>query len=82
MSQSRNLFDAIVAQGSDNGFRPRVTKEFQATSAQAGSPEKVAVLRWRMERGLPLWHRDDRTDLGLDSDVEIPVFSCLGDNPR
>jgi hypothetical protein len=35
---------------------------FVPTDAAAGSPEKIEVLRWRMECGLPLWHDEDRHD--------------------
>ena len=59
MSQHSNLFDAIARRGNDEGYRPRVTADFKPTSALAGSAEKIAVLRWRVERGLPLWHRED-----------------------
>ena len=36
--------------------------EFMATNAVPGSVEKINVLCWRLEQGLPLWHPDDRTD--------------------
>jgi hypothetical protein len=65
MSYQHNLFDAIVVQGSDLGFAPRITNQFRPTAAQAGSPEKIRVLRWRLEHGLPLWH---------ELDGEAPVF--------
>jgi hypothetical protein len=81
MSHHCNLFDAIASHGNDEGYRPRVTQEFQPTNARAGSPEKIAVLRWRMERGLPLWHRDDPCDFWLTDD-ELPEGHDLADNPR
>ena len=28
----------------------------------AGSPEKIEILRKRLELGLPLWHEEDRYD--------------------
>jgi hypothetical protein len=59
MSRPPNLFKAIIAQGTDLGFVPRVTDQFCPTTAQAGSPEKIRVLRWRLEHGLPLWHALD-----------------------
>jgi hypothetical protein len=68
MSHQHNLFNTITRHGNDDGYRPRVTKDFQPTSARAGSPEKIAILRWRMERGIPLWHPDDRGQYWLDSE--------------
>ncbi len=32
------------------------------TDAPAGSPEKIEILRRRVELGQPLWHDDDRVD--------------------
>ena len=34
----------------------------EATDAPAGSPDKIEVLRRRVELGEPLWHVDDRVD--------------------
>ena len=70
MSRQRNVFEAIATQGTDGGYLPRITKDFQPTSAPAGSPEKIAVLRWRMEHGLPLWHRGDHCDFVLQSEED------------
>jgi hypothetical protein len=81
MSQKRSLFDTIAAQGNDHGYHPRVTKNFHPTSARAGSPEKIAVLRWRVERGLPLWHRDDRAGVRLEGDDYLDV-DHHGGGPR
>lgn len=36
----------------------------QPTLAKPGSPEKCAILEWRYEAGLPLWHKDDQTGHG------------------
>jgi hypothetical protein len=72
MSKQRNLFDAIARRGTDDGYHPRITKDFQPTKARAGSPEKIAVLRWRVERGMPLWHRRDESGYALESD-EDPI---------
>lgn len=47
--------------------------EFQATDARPGSVEKVAVLSYRVERGLPLWHTDDRLDLEGINDYKESV---------
>ena len=82
MSHKRNLFEAIATQGNDEGFSPRTTKEFRPTRALAGSPEKIAVLRWRMERGFPLWHRGDRGDFWPDDDDEFTDLGRPGVDPR
>lgn len=37
-----------------------VTATFPATDALPGSTEKLAVLTERVQRGLPLWHPEDR----------------------
>ena len=37
-------------------------KDFDSTDAPAGSPEKIEILRKRLELGLPLWHEEDRYD--------------------
>lgn len=73
MSRNNNLFDTIVSEGSDRDFVPRITSDFRPTKANAGSREKIDVLRWRLERGFPLFHELDgiakyghRTD-GSDS---------------
>lgn len=61
-AEMRNVFEAILECGHDEDFVPRVTDDFAATSAPAGSPEKLAVLARRIELGLPLWHPEDRCD--------------------
>jgi len=58
----RNVFDAILECGHDEDFAPAPTDEFSATEAPAGSPEKLNVLAERVQKGLPLWHPDDRCD--------------------
>ena len=62
MSNIRNVFDAILKYGHDEDFDPIAGDEFIATDAPAGSPEKIDVLRHRVELGLPLWHEEDRSD--------------------
>lgn len=43
----------------------------RATDAPPGSPEKLEILRRRIESGQPLWHPDDRTSFeGLIGAVE------------
>ncbi|GIW90496.1 MAG: hypothetical protein KatS3mg109_0928 [Pirellulaceae bacterium] len=62
MSKVRNVFEAILKYGHDEEFVPHDSPEFVPTDAPAGSPEKIEVLRRRVELGLPLWHKDDRKD--------------------
>jgi hypothetical protein len=58
----RNVFEAILEFGHDEDFAPRVTSDFRATAAPAGSSDKIAALARRVEQGLPLWHPEDRSD--------------------
>ena len=57
-----NVFDAIRRNGSDAGFVPQREEQFFPTDAPAGSPQKIAELRERLETGAPLWHEEDRRD--------------------
>ena len=58
----RNVFEAILKYGHDEDYLPEAPEDFQATDAPAGSPEKIEILRSRIELGLPLWHDNDRFD--------------------
>jgi hypothetical protein len=58
----RNVFEAILECGHDEDFIPQPSDDFSATDAPAGSRAKIEVLAERVQRGLPLWHPDDRTD--------------------
>jgi hypothetical protein len=62
MAQVRNVFEAILRYGHDEDFLPEPTGGFEPTDAPAGSPEKIEILRRRIEGGLPLWHEEDRID--------------------
>ncbi len=63
MSQKvSNVFEAILKYGHDEDFAPFASTEFSATDAPAGSTDKIEELRRRVERGQPLWHKDDRCD--------------------
>lgn len=62
MSKVRNVFEAIIKYGHDEDFAPASSSEFEATDAPAGSPEKIEILRRRVEQGQPLWHNEDRMD--------------------
>jgi hypothetical protein len=65
-----SVLDAIKAGRRD--FEPADTRgdAFQATTALPGSDEKLEVLARRVERGLPLWHPEDRRTF---DDTEGPV---------
>ena len=58
----RNVFEAILQCGHDEDFAPAETEEFCPTDAPAGSPAKISVLAERVQKGLPLWHGEDRND--------------------
>lgn len=62
MAHVRNVFEAILRYGHDEDFNPEPQGGFDATDAPAGSPEKIEILRRRIELGLPLWHEEDRID--------------------
>ncbi len=62
MKNVRNVFEAILKYGHDEDFAPLASNDFRPTDAPAGSPEKIEVLRMRVELGLPLWHERDRVD--------------------
>jgi hypothetical protein len=62
MQNVRNVFDAILKYGHDEDFAPDAGDDFEPTDAPAGSPEKIEILRSRVEQGLPLWHEEDRFD--------------------
>lgn len=62
MSHCKNVFEAILRYGHDEDFTPQEDEQFTATDAPAGSPEKIEVLRRRVELGQPLWHTTDRID--------------------
>jgi len=50
MSEVRNVFEAILKYGHDEDFAPIEGDEFEATNAPAGSDEKIAILRRRVEQ--------------------------------
>ncbi|WP_342190341.1 hypothetical protein Pla52nx_001059 [Stieleria varia] len=62
MTQCKNVFEAILRYGHDEDFVPNPDDQFEPTDAPAGSPEKIEVLRKRVELGQPLWHNTDRVD--------------------
>ena len=63
MHKIKNVFEAILKYGHDEDFDPNDSAAYFApTDLPAGSPEKIEVLRQRVELGLPLWHTKDRVD--------------------
>jgi hypothetical protein len=62
MSNVNNVFDAILKYGHDEDFLPEDREDFEPTDAPAGSEDKIAILRRRIEQGMPLWHDSDRQD--------------------
>ena len=83
MERCKNVFEAILKYGNDEDWLPEMKTEFDATDAPAGSPEKIEILRKRLELGLPLWHEEDRYDYnGLT--LRFPDIRCVywaGGNP-
>lgn len=72
-SKIRNVFEAILKYGHDEDFLPDDEQDgFEATDAPAGSPEKIEILRRRVEQGQPLWHREDRRDYSGLSGAIMP----------
>ncbi len=64
MHQYRNVLEAIVNEGHEEGFEPLATDKFEPTDLAAGSREKIELLRQRVELGVPMWHKADRSDFG------------------
>lgn len=63
MERCKNVFEAILKYGHDEDWLPDNDQpNFEPTDAPAGSPEKIEILRRRIELGLPLWHDSDRFD--------------------
>jgi hypothetical protein len=62
MERCKNVFEAILKYGHDEDWLPDPQVDFDSTDAAAGSPEKIEILRKRLELGLPLWHDNDRYD--------------------
>lgn len=57
-----NVFEAILKYGHDEDFIPSQGRSFVGTDFPAGSPEKIELLRGRVQMGQPLWHDEDRCD--------------------
>ncbi|MFT5328177.1 MAG: hypothetical protein ACI8P0_006089 [Planctomycetaceae bacterium] len=62
MKDMQNVFDAINRDGHDEDFLPMERDSFVPTDLAAGTPEKMELLRRRVEMGVPLWHERDRGD--------------------
>ena len=67
-----NVFEAIRRVGHDEDFEGVATPEFQPTQAKGGSWEKIQVLRYRVERGWPLWHPDDSKECDRARGARMP----------
>ena len=61
-SEQKNVFEAILKHGHDEGFAPQRDKSFSETQAPAGSREKLDVMAERIRHGHPLWHEEDRAE--------------------
>ena len=42
--------------------------QFSSTTAMPGTQEKLAILAQRVQKGLPLWHSQDRRDYEDEQD--------------
>jgi hypothetical protein len=64
--QIKNILDAIKLGEWD--FEPESVEDssFDPTGAMPGTDEKLSVLAARVEAGLPLWNRNDRTEYDDD----------------
>ena len=71
---NQSIFNFIESTLSEAGFEPIENQDFTPTSAPPGSPEKLEILRMRLERGHPLWHEHDRTDFAGLGRIYRPVF--------
>lgn len=45
--------------------------KFEAADAMPGTSEKLVILAERAQRGLPLWHAQDRDDVEAPSPVRL-----------
>jgi hypothetical protein len=63
MARIRNVFEIIELYGHDENFEPQCTEDFGPTKAPAGSRQKIDILADRIQRGMPLWHPEDSTDV-------------------
>ena len=52
MERCKNVFEAILKYGHDEDWLPEPQSKFDSTDAPAGSPEKIEILRKRLELGL------------------------------
>lgn len=62
MSRYRNVFEAIAGEGHEESFVAIQTDEFEPADLPAAWPEKIELLRWRVEMGVPMSHDADRSD--------------------
>lgn len=62
MRRYRNVFEAIAGERHEESFVAVETDEFEPADLPAAWPEKIELLRWRVEMGVPMWHDADRSD--------------------
>jgi hypothetical protein len=67
MSVSQNVFEALAKYGHDIDFDGKPNELWFPTMYGPGSPEKIEVMRQRVELGVPIWHPNDE-----------PICSTLG----
>lgn len=48
-------------------------EQFDSSDAMPGTPEKLDVMAKRLAEGLPLWHENDRLDMGTPGAPKCPV---------
>jgi hypothetical protein len=67
-----SIFQWLGVVGNDESYEPKNLDGFVASDAPPGSPEKVELLKQRVERGQPLWHHDDRIDYaGMNGSMQV-----------
>lgn len=58
-----NKYEYILRYG-NHPYNEEDTDMFVATDAAPGSPEKIEIMRRRLELGHPIFHENDRSDYG------------------
>ena len=66
----KNVYQAIQL-GFD--FTPLNDLPFEPTNQLPGSEGKIEELRERLNKGLPLWHPDDATYVGITGGDHVPM---------
>jgi hypothetical protein len=58
-----NKYEYILRYG-NHQYNEEDMNMFVATDAAPGSPEKIEIMRRRLELGHPIFHENDRSDYG------------------